>query len=399
MKYRLSTKKPHIVSLILFISFPSLAAVLISPALPVIAQYFGISANNSQHLITIFLIGYVIGQLIYSPFANRFGRKPASYIGIAVYLFSCLICLLAIYVKSFEMLLIGRFFMALGSSVGMIVTYTIINDFYHPEQSHSVTSYTVLAYAFMPALGIATGGFITSVFSWIDCFYFFLAYGFVILVSVIKLPETLIEKELGALKLSFLTNNFKNAFKSWRLVIFSIIAGFTGGLIYVIASGAPFIGIEVIGLKPVSYSLLLLIAYVAQIFGSITSGKLSKKVCKYKVLVMAYACIIFGSLFMLISFYFKWINIFSLIAPLAVIMFAVPLMLSVSTVKALTNFPDKATGAAIMSFILMLIAFLSTYFLTILPGRNPLMMPVVFIIITILSLIAFILAKRTFKEN
>ena len=110
MTYRLNTKKPHIISLILFISFPSVAAVLISPALPVIAQFYEISVNNSQQLITIFLIGYVIGQLVYSPFANRYGRKPASYIGIAIYLVSCMLCLFAIYIQNFEVLLIGRFF-------------------------------------------------------------------------------------------------------------------------------------------------------------------------------------------------------------------------------------------------------------------------------------------------
>ncbi len=399
MTYRLNTKKPHIISLILFISFPSVAAVLISPALPVIAQFYEISVNNSQQLITIFLIGYVIGQLVYSPFANRYGRKPASYIGIAIYLVSCMLCLFAIYIQNFEVLLIGRFFMALGSSVGMVVTYTIINDFYHPEQSHSVTSYTVLSYAFMPAVAIAAGGFITSVFTWVDCFYFSLAYGLVILVTVMSLPETLMEKELGALSLNILAKNFKSAFKNSRLVTFSIIGGYMGATVYVIASAGPFIAIETIGLKPVAYSLFLLIPYSAQFLGSLASGWLSGKMPIYKIMTIAFSSMFFGSLFILISFCLNWINTFSLMFPLAFMMFAIPMLISASTVKALSEFPEKAIGASTMSFILMVIAFLTTFFLTILPGNNPLMMPIVFILISILSLISFLHAKSKFKEN
>ncbi len=167
MQYRLNTKKPHLLSLILLISFPSVATVLISPALPAIGDFFVVSNGKAQQLITLFIIGYAIGQLIYSPFANRYGRKIAVYLGIVVYILSCIVCLVGIYIHSFDVLLIGRFLMALGSAVGMIISFTIINDFYFPEQARPVVSYTVLAYAFMPALAVFLGGIITSHISWI----------------------------------------------------------------------------------------------------------------------------------------------------------------------------------------------------------------------------------------
>ncbi len=399
MKYRLDTKKPHIICLLLLISFPSVAAILISPALPVIAQYYGVDPGSAEQLITIFLVGYMLGQLIYSPFANRFGRKKATYIGIGIYLISCVICLFAIYIHSLEVLIIGRFLMALGSSVGMIITFTIINDFYHPEQSHTVTSYTVLSYAFMPALAIAIGGFITSAFSWIVCFYFCLIYGFIILIAVMQLPETLIEKEFGALKIRSISKNFNKAFKNWKLVVFSIISGLTGALIYVIASGGPFIGIKIIGLKPVIYGLFILIPYLGQFLGSLTSGWLSKKLPIYQTIALAYACIIIGVIFMLISFALQWINILTLLAPLTFIMFGIPMILSGSTVKALTNFDDKATGASAMSFIMMFIAFCFNFALTLLPAKNALMMPIIFAAIMVISIISFIHVRAKFKEN
>ena len=129
-EYKLNTKKPPLISLILLISFPSVAGVLISAALPAISDFYSQTDANTKHLITFFIIGYAVGQLLYSPLANRLGRKKAIYIGIAIFLMSCLLSIWAIYLPSIKLLLISRFLMALGSSVGMVMTFTIINDYF-----------------------------------------------------------------------------------------------------------------------------------------------------------------------------------------------------------------------------------------------------------------------------
>ena len=74
-QHRLNQKEPHILILIIMSSFASMGAIIFAPALPEIAQYFHISQGHSQLTITLFLLGYAIGQLIYGPLANRFGRR------------------------------------------------------------------------------------------------------------------------------------------------------------------------------------------------------------------------------------------------------------------------------------------------------------------------------------
>ncbi|WP_251365908.1 hypothetical protein [Coxiella-like endosymbiont of Rhipicephalus sanguineus] len=56
----------------------------------------------------------------------------------------------------------------------MIISFTIINDFYFSEQARPLVSYTVLAYAFMTVFDIKLGSFITTHISWVGCFYFYL---------------------------------------------------------------------------------------------------------------------------------------------------------------------------------------------------------------------------------
>src|ERR1700722_395130 len=120
----LQTKsKPSFFTLLLMISFASVNAVLFAPALPDIARYFSISDNTAQQTMTWFLVGYALGQLIYSPFANRFGRKPALYIGISLQIISSLLCVLSGAIHEYWLLVLGRFFLALGAGVGLKMTF------------------------------------------------------------------------------------------------------------------------------------------------------------------------------------------------------------------------------------------------------------------------------------
>ncbi|MBT8506487.1 hypothetical protein B1F79_02490 [Coxiella-like endosymbiont of Rhipicephalus sanguineus] len=110
-------KKTYLLYLILLISFPSVSAVLISRALSAISNFFHLSNGYTQKFIIIFVIGYVLRQLIYSLLLIGFGHKIVTHLRISLYLFSCLIFLIGIYVHSLEIVFWGRFLMALGSAV------------------------------------------------------------------------------------------------------------------------------------------------------------------------------------------------------------------------------------------------------------------------------------------
>lgn len=336
---------------------------------------------------------------MYSPFANRYGRKTATFIGISIYLLSCILSLIGYYVTSFNMILYGRFFMALGSSVGMVISYTIINDYYYPEQARSITGYTMLAYASMPGIAVFVGGFLTSAFSWVGCFYFFLIYGFLMIGVTTLLPETLMEKNYLALKFRPILSNFCKAFSHTRLLIFSTCSGLNVSFIYVIAGAAPFIGINKIHLSPVVYSIFILIPYATQILGALFSGKFSQTLSSYRILYVTYSSIIIGTLLMFISFLIGWVSTFSLIFPLCLVMFGIPISSSSMTVMALLEFEDKATGASVMSFIIMLLCMIFMFVLNLMPSGHIMVMPSIFLSILTFSISFFMFARSKYPDH
>ena len=87
-------------------------------ALPDIERFFTISDSAAEHTITWFLIGYALGQLLYGPLANRFGRKKGLFAGISLQIISSFLCVASGLIHIYWLLIIGRLFLALGSGVG-----------------------------------------------------------------------------------------------------------------------------------------------------------------------------------------------------------------------------------------------------------------------------------------
>lgn len=395
----LPPKKPSVLTLILLISFPSVAAVLLSPALPDMSRAFAISNSAAQWAILLFIIGYAIGQIIYAPIANRFGRKRAIYFGMTLYFISIFISLAGIHSHNFSLFLLGRLIMSLGSAVGMVISFTLINDSYAPQESRSIIGYTVLAYAFMPAIAIFIGGWLTHLFTWVASFDAYTVWGILVLLMCCTLPETLKPENQIPIKIAHITARFKLGFSSRQLILFSCMYGLMAAYVYIIASAAPFIGINMIGLTAAHYGTVILIPYFGQLLGGFFAGKFSQHISAYKMMALGYAATIFGSALMFALFLCGWINVWTLVLPLSSIMVGLPLVYSACTMMALLNFEDKATGSAVMSFITMAIAFLASCLLIIIPSNHAITMPSIFLVITGLAILVFWDAKRRYAEN
>jgi MFS family permease len=146
-------REPSLLTLLLLVSYPSVGAVLFTPALPAIAQFFAISSSIAQLTITLFLIGYAVGQLPYGPLSNKVGRKPALYIGLSISVFGALLCAVAGLLAQFWLLILARIITALGASVGLMMALTIISDYYQPEAARKKFSFIIMAFAIAPGVG------------------------------------------------------------------------------------------------------------------------------------------------------------------------------------------------------------------------------------------------------
>ncbi|WP_440618042.1 MFS transporter [Cysteiniphilum sp. 6C5] len=134
--------------LLSYLSIASVSAVMLTPALPQIGKFYTLDTSSLSWFVGIFLFGYVFGQLIYAPLANRFGRLKAIRFGFIINLTGLIICYIATtnILSSYSLLLLGRVITALGSSAGLACTFTLVNELLDETQAKKAISYSMLSF-------------------------------------------------------------------------------------------------------------------------------------------------------------------------------------------------------------------------------------------------------------
>jgi len=156
----------------LVFSVVALAIDAMLPALAEISRELGAAhANDAQLIISIFFLGIVFGQAFFGPFSDSRGRKPAIYIGFAVFSIGCLV---SIFSTSFAGMLAGRFLQGLGAAGPRIVVVALIRDQFEGREMARVMSFIISIFILVPIVAPAMGQALLIIADWRAIFYAFL---------------------------------------------------------------------------------------------------------------------------------------------------------------------------------------------------------------------------------
>jgi DHA1 family bicyclomycin/chloramphenicol resistance-like MFS transporter len=385
--------KPQFLILLLLVSFGSVGAVLFTPALPAIQHFFHISVGKSQMTMTSYLIGYALGQLPYGPLANALGRKKTLYFGIWLSILGCLLCAFSALIGSFGTLLCARFLQALGATVGLKISYTMVADTYEPADATRIISRFVLAFAVMPGIGIAVGGLLTQWFQWESCFYFLALFGLCMLYLSQRLPETAKSIDRAHLKFAAIIEGYRLTLKNRILVICSFMMGCGGAIIYIFASKSPFIGITLIGLTPDKFGIYNLIPPIGMMMGSfLVSSLIGRPVIK--IIYWTTLGSLVAVLTMLIPFAAWGPSTFSLFIPMALIFLSQAIGYANISSYGLSTAQNKSNASAVFNFLNITTIVVSVLLAEFIFPEAPLAMPLFFLFFFGLMLLLWTRLKR-----
>jgi DHA1 family bicyclomycin/chloramphenicol resistance-like MFS transporter len=388
-----TTLRLPMLTLLMLISFGSICATLFTPGLPTITTYFHVSQSFAQLTVTLYLMGYALGQLIYGPLANRFGRKKAIYVGIGSEIVAALLCALSSPLHNITLLLIARFIMALGASTGVTMTFTLIADVYAQQQAAKIVSYLILAFAIMPGIGMSIGGFLVENFQWEYCFYVLALYGVLLGISMVWMPETAKSLDKQATQTTVLIKNYLHQLRDKRLMLSATILGLNTTYIYLFVVLAPFVAIELLHLHPDQYGVWNLLPATGMLVGAFLSAKLSEHLSS---LLIIYSGIVMtvASVMLLFAALAIFPNKYSLFLPMFLVYIGLTTILPHVSTLATSHANDKSNASAVMNFTNLSVSGMIVSLTVIFSSHSLLLLPMMYLGLLVLQIIFFIMLNR-----
>jgi DHA1 family bicyclomycin/chloramphenicol resistance-like MFS transporter len=264
-----------------------IAMDMMLPALPNIASAFHITAaNRPQMVLSIFLVGFGVGQFVMGPLSDRFGRRPVLLGGMTIY---CIASLLAIAAPSFETLLLARALQGLGTSATRVIATSIVRDCYAGRRMASVMSLTMMVFIAVPVVAPSFGQAVMLLTQWRGIFIVLMLYGVVALVwSALRMPETLPQARRKSLAIAEVFGAYRQTVANRQTLGYALAAGGVQGSLFAFVFSSQQIFTEIYRLGhyfPLAFAAVAVGVAIAGFINARFVGRLGMRVISHGALV------------------------------------------------------------------------------------------------------------------
>lgn len=247
------TTRPHSSFSIVFIlgllaMLMPLSIDMYLPALPVIAEQFGVPAGSAQMTLSTYILGFALGQLLYGPMADSLGRKPVILGGTLVFAGAAAACAMS---QSIDHLIVMRFFHGLAAAAASVVINALMRDIYPKEEFSRMMSFVMLVTTVAPLVAPMVGGAVLVWFSW-HAIFWILALAALLASAMIFffIKETLPAEHRQKFHIRTTLGNFASLFRHKRVLSYMLASGFSFTGMFSFLSAGPFVYIELNHVSP-----------------------------------------------------------------------------------------------------------------------------------------------------
>jgi DHA1 family bicyclomycin/chloramphenicol resistance-like MFS transporter len=327
-------------------------------SMPRLAGEFATEFAQVQLTLTSYIVGLSLGQLVYGPLADRFGRRPTMLAGLGAYVLASLVCLAA---WSIEALIVARLLQGAAACAGMVVGRAIIRDCYARDQAASLLGYTTMSTAIGASLSPLASGIVDQLVGWRANFLAIGAIGTLLLACAWRwLNETRIDHRADG-HAPRLLRGYALLLRSRSYLAYAMSSAFAMATWHSFVAGAPYVVSELLGRPTTDYGLWVLVVLVGYVLGNFLAGRLSVRLGGKRMIVIGQLLAVAGAIVQLVLLANGVLGAASLFFPMAMIIFASGLFLPNANAGALSVHPEIAgVAAGLTGFLQMTISALAT---------------------------------------
>jgi MFS transporter, DHA1 family, multidrug resistance protein len=266
-------------------AFAPLSIDMYLPSMPLLEKVFSATTAQVQITLVTFLLGFALGQAIYGPLTDRFGRKPPLYFSLALFVFSSAACALS---TSVNMLAVFRLLQAIGACGGAVVSRAMVRDLFPPVDLRRIFSMLVLVLGVSPLISPFIGGYLLVWFGWKSIFITQASLGAVTLVAMhFRLAESLAPENARPLHMDHVIGTYLHLLRDRTFLGASLVCGFSSAGMFAYIASAPFVFINLYKLPPQQFGWLFGFIAAGLIGASQVNGRMSHKIALWRVLRVA----------------------------------------------------------------------------------------------------------------
>lgn len=370
---------------------------LIAPSLPAISHDLHASNSFSKNLITLYLLGFMLGNFIIGFLSDALGRRKLMLLGFFIFI---AVSLLPVLFGEPLVLLLARFFQGFTIAAFAVNSRAVLSDILPKDRLIRSTTMIATMWGIGPIIGPVIGGYFQFYFNWQMCFYFFALMGFLGLLAMIFIvPETHFHRQ--PLQFYQLKNNFMSIITHRIFLGMVILMGITYSLLIVFNTLGPFLIQTSLGYSPVFFGQVALLMGLAFLAGTFLCRRLLQHL--YPEAIFFYG-IFFFTMVAAISVIAAFIysnNIWAIILSTLFMFLCCGIIYPTAMGKGLSLFRHLAgSGSAIMNLINMSITSFTAFIMSLIHINNAITITYIYFgLMVIACVIYYFLIKNRISSS
>ncbi|EHA5322156.1 multidrug effflux MFS transporter [Campylobacter upsaliensis] len=369
--------------LALMSSIAPLSTDMYLPALSQVKQSFETSEFLTQLSLASFFVAFALGQLIYGPLSDVFGRKIPALVGIFLFMLSSLFCVI---IDNIYVFIILRFFEALGGCAGVVIARAIVNDLFELKEAASIFALMMVFSALAPMLSPSFGGFLIEYFSWHSIFATLFGLGILLFLLIsFALKESAPHLKRQKFSHKETLKSYRFVLKDKPFILYVSCASLVLAAMFAYITGSSFVFINFFGLSERDFGLLFGLNALGFVIFANINAKMVRKIDSEKILFYALIIMLISTLILFVNSLIKpnfWLFELSIFTSIALLGFIAPN----TTTLAMARFKDHSgTASAVLGTSQFALAGVISFIVSAVGANTPVILALIMLICVVFA--------------
>jgi DHA1 family bicyclomycin/chloramphenicol resistance-like MFS transporter len=334
----------HVLAILsVLMGFASISTDLYLPAMPAMGRTLHADAGAIELTVSGYLIGFSVGQLLWGPISDRYGRRGPVAIGLVLFIIGSAGCALS---ASAPALVGWRVVQAVGACAGVTLGRAMVRDLYEGDYAARMLSTLLTVMAIAPLLGPSLGGQILALAGWRAIFWTLVGIGTMTLSALFVLPETLPPTRRNREPLGRAVAAYVMLLQHRQLMLYAGASGFFYGGMFAYIAGSPFAFISFYHVRPSLYGMLFGAGIIGIMAANLINARLVTRVGIAVLLRAGTSGAALGAILLAIDARTGWGGLAGLALPLFVFIGVTGFIVANSIAGVLGFFPARAGAAS-----------------------------------------------------